>query len=101
MGDILTIDEVINALDLDYDADRTEMDRLSKTASSFVYEHTGFDFGSETEVHPIAKQVAIMYIRNLYFQNGNNYNREHDYTYGLTSMLKDLESIAIKKQAEV
>jgi hypothetical protein len=100
MGDILTIEEVKNALSLDYDADNTEMDRLSKTASSFVYEHTGYDFGSETEIHPIAKQVAIMHVRMLYFQNGNTYNREHDYSYGMTSMLHDLIAIAARKLEE-
>ena len=65
MGLILTIDEVKKALYLDFDYDTTELDRLSKTASSFILRKTGYDFGSDAEIEPLAKEAAIMAIERL------------------------------------
>lgn len=94
MGDILTIKEVRDALNLDFDYDNGELDRLSKTASSFIKRKTGYDFGSEVvNIEPLAKQAAMMYVKTLFY-NGEGYNKEHDYSLGLNSLIVDLQGIA-------
>ena len=100
MGDILTIQEVRDALNLDFDYDNTELDRLSKTASSFIKRKTGYDFGSvEADIEPLATQAAMMYVKSLFY-NGEGYNKVYDYTLGLNSLLVDLQVIANEKLAE-
>lgn len=96
MGNILTIEEVREALYLDFDFDNTELDRLSKTASSFINRKTGFDFGSETEMEPLAKQCAILYVRTQFF-GADGYNKEYDFTLGINSLIQDLQIIAQEK----
>lgn len=96
MGLILTINEVKEALYLDYDYNTTELDRLSKTASSFIFRKTGFDFGSDAEIEPLAKQAAIMYVRQLFF-GSEGYNKEHDYSLGLNGLIVELQVIASEK----
>ena len=98
MGNILTIQEVRDALNLDFDYETTELDRLSKTASSFIKRKTGFDFGSDTEIEPLATQAAMMYVKTLFY-NGEGYNKDHDYSLGLNSLIVDLQLIADEKIA--
>jgi hypothetical protein len=100
MGAILTTDEVRKALYLDDDYDAAELDRLSKTASSFLYEKTGYDFSKVSdgeEREPLAIQCAVLYVRDLFFQ-GNGYNKEHDYNLGINSLIVDLQTIASRKK---
>lgn len=102
MGSILTTEEVRKALYLDADYDANELDRLSKTASSFLYEKTGYDFSTVEageEIEPLAIQCAVLYVRDLFFQ-GNGYNREHDYNLGINSLIVDLQTIAVRKAEE-
>lgn len=96
MGNILSETEVKQALYLDYDFDSAEAERLGAVASSYIFQKTGFDFSAEASIHPLAKQAAILYIRELYF-GADGYNKEHDYGIGLTSLIADLINIANSK----
>lgn len=96
MGDILTVEEVRGALNLDFDYDNLELDRLSKTASSFIKRKTEYDFGSEVTKEPLAIQAAVMYVKTLFY-NGEGYNKDHDYSLGLNSLIVDLQIIAKEK----
>jgi len=98
MGEILTTEEVRKALYLDYDYDGTELARLSKTASSFIKRKTGYDFGSDAEIEPLATEAAIMYVRQSFF-GADGYNKEHDYSLGLNGLLVELQVIAGEKSS--
>lgn len=98
MENILTIKETREALYLDYDYDVVELERLSKTASSFILRKTGYEFGKEDDIEPLAKQAAILYVRSQFF-NGGNYKKEYDFTLGINSLLVDLQLIADEKIA--
>ena len=93
---ILTIEEVRKAIYQDDDFDTDELERLADTASSFIYQKTGYDFGSDETVEPLAKHCAELYIRQQYF-NGQGYNPEYDYTFGIAGLLIDLQNIARDK----
>lgn len=100
MGDILTTQEVREALNLDFDFDNLELDRLSKTASSFIKRKTGYDFSSDgVNIEPLAIQLARMYVKSLFY-NGEGYNKDYDYTLGLNSLIVDLQIIADEKMVE-
>lgn len=99
MGTILTDAEVKKALYLDDDHDAEEITRMSSLASSFIKEKTGYDFSADTTIEPLAKQCAILYLRDQYFQ-GNGYNKEHDYNLGINSLIVDLQTIAARKALE-
>lgn len=96
MADILTLTEVRKAIYVDYDYDQEELQRYAASASSYIKNKTGFDFASEDVIEPLAKQCAILYIRQLHF-GGDGYNKEHDYSLGITSMIVDLQVIASEK----
>lgn len=98
MKNILTIEEIRNALSLDYDYDPEELETLSQTASVFLFETVGYDFSQDNPIHPLAKQAAKMYAATTYY-SGINYKKEYDYSYGLTSTIKRLELIAKKRLA--
>lgn len=97
---ILTVDEVREALYLDFDYDTIELNRLSVMASSFIFRKTGFDFGSEINIEPLAKQCAILYIRMQFF-GAKGYNEKYDYSLGVNGLLQDLQNIAIEKAVVV
>ena len=92
MGEILTVEEVREALYLDFDYPSGELVRLSQTASSFIKRKTAYDFSQDAEIEPLAKQAAIMYVRDLFFQ-GDGYNKDHDYTLGIQGLIVELEII--------
>jgi len=96
MNLILTVEEVREALYLDFDYDDKELERLSKTASSLIKRKTGFDFASELEKEPLAVEWAIKYVRSLFF-GAEGYNKEFDYSIGLNSLIVDLQIIADEK----
>jgi hypothetical protein len=98
MENILTISEVREALYLDYDYNVVELERLSKATSSFLLRKTGYDFGKDDDIEPLAKQAAILYVRSQFF-NGANYRKEYDFTLGINSLLVDLQLIADEKIA--
>ena len=96
---ILTIDEVREALYLDWDYPDKELERLSKSASSLIKRKTGFDFASELEKEPLAVEWATKYVKTLFF-GADGYNKDYDYSIGLNSLIVDLQIIADEKIAE-
>lgn len=100
MTNILTNEQVRKALYLDDDADTEELEEYNMTASSYIYQKTGYDFGSESPKEPLAVLCAKLYIKQIYFGN-SGYNKEHDYSLGIASLLVDLQVIASSRQAGV
>jgi hypothetical protein len=96
MGDVLTVDQVRDALSLDFDYPTAELTELAQTASSFLIRKTGYDFSQDSPIEPLAIQAAKLYVRQQFF-GADGYNKEHDYSLGLTSLLIDLQSIAQEK----
>jgi len=90
---ILTNEQVRKAIYQDYDFDAQELERLSEVASSFLLEKTSHNFAEDKIIHPLAIQCATVYVKQLYF-NGEKYNKDFDYSFGLTGMLVDLQNIA-------
>lgn len=99
MNLILTVEEVREALYLDFDYDDKELERLSQVASSFLLRKTGFDFAKELEKEPLAIECAIKHVRTSFF-GAEGYNKEFDYSIGLNSLIVDLQIIADEKIAE-
>lgn len=100
MGNILTNEQVKKALYLDDDADTVELEEYNMTASSFILQKTGYDFGSDLVKEPLAVLCAKLYIKQIYFGN-SGYNKEHDYALGIASLLVDLQIIANARLAGV
>ena len=96
MEKILTIEEVREALFLDYDYPANELERLSILASSILAEQTGYNWAANDEIHPLAKQAAIQYIRTQFFDQ-SNYKQQFDYTLGYNSLIQHLQNIASEK----
>lgn len=96
MTNILTNDQVKKALFLDDDADTQELEEYNMTASSFIYQKTGYDFGADAVKEPLAVLCAKLYIKQIYFGN-SEYNKEHDYTLGIASLIVDLQLLAKEK----
>lgn len=99
MNSILTTEQVRKAIYQDADFDATELERLAQTASSFIFQKTDFDFASESEIHPLAIQCAILYVRQQYLGEGG-LNKDYDYSVGITGLLIDLQNIAIQFKAQ-
>jgi len=93
---ILSISEMRTALYVDFDYDEVELERLSNLASSYLYQKTGYDWSSDDEIEPLAKQAAILYVRMQFFDN-TQYKKEYDYSMGLGSLILDLQIIAEEK----
>ena len=87
---ILENKEVARAI---YDYDSEKLQQYAEIATSFIKTKTGYDFAKEDEIEPLAKQCAILYVRQLHF-GAEGYNKDHDYSFGITSLLIDLQSIA-------
>lgn len=98
MANILTNQEVARALYLDEDYNQEELERYAKSASSFIKIKTGYDFAADAEKEPLAVELAIQYVRQLHF-GGGEYKKEHDYSFGITGLIVDLQEIAREKTA--
>ena len=90
---ILENKEVARAIYVDDDYDSEKLQQYAEIATSFIKTKTGYDFAKEDEIQPLAKQCAILYVRQLHF-GAEGYNKDHDYSFGITSLLIDLQSIA-------
>ena len=90
---ILEIKDVAKAIYVDEDYDKERLQQYAETATSFIKTKTGYDFAQEEEIEPLAKQCAILYVRQMHF-GAEGYNKDHDYSFGITSLLIDLQSIA-------
>jgi len=97
MKQILTNDEVRDALYLDADAETSVLTRYARSASSYLLQTTGYDFASDQNIEPLAKDAASMYARQQYF-GADGYNREHDYALGLIGLISQLQDIARGKK---
>lgn len=93
---ILTTEQVREAIYQDADFDVEKLEELSIAASSFIKEKTGYDFGADEEKEPLAVLCAKTYVKNIYF-SGDGYNKDYDYSFGITGLLLDLQSIADRK----
>ena len=93
MKAILTDKEIRQALDQDEDFKSEDCEYYSKLASSFINQKTGHDFASDPEVHPLAKECAMLYVRQAYYGN-DGYKKDHDFTLGINSLIEDLQDIA-------
>ncbi|MCU7522507.1 MAG: hypothetical protein HF308_15355 [Ignavibacteria bacterium] len=107
--DILTKEQVAEAIYVDADFSPVTLERYAKSASSFLKQKTGYDFTKRpdqvndlglTDIEPLAIECAMMYVRQLHFQ-GQGYNKEHDYALGISSLITDLQVIACKLLATV
>jgi hypothetical protein len=96
MANILTNTQVAQALYLDEDYDQEELQRYAKSASAFIYRKTGYDFASQYPIEPLAIECAMQYVRQLHF-GSTGYNKEHDYSLGIQSLIVDLQVIANDK----
>lgn len=96
---ILSIEEVRSAIYADDDFDSEELERLSQLASSFIYEKTGYDFGKDDPVNPLAKQCARLYVLQQHKQ-GDSYQYQYDYSFGIGGMLIDLQAIGSRLSEE-
>lgn len=96
---VLTIKETREAIYQDNDFNVEELERLAVLATSFIKQRTNYDFGSDAEIHPLAKQCAILYVRMQYF-NAEGYKAEYDYSLGINSLIVDLQDIARSKKNE-
>lgn len=91
---ILTNDEVAQAIRVDLDYPVAELNQLAQAATSFVNRKTGFDWtAGEGPVDPQAKQCATLYVRQMHY-GLDGYNREHDYSLGINSLIEDLKDVA-------
>lgn len=93
MKTILTDTEVRQALDQDEDFKSEDCKYYSELASSFIKQKTGHDFAEDSEIHPLAKECARLYIRQAYY-GADGFKREHDYSLGINSLLVDLQDVA-------
>lgn len=96
MANILTIDQVKQAIYADDDFDSNVLERYAKTASAFINQKTGYDFAAEVPVNDLAVQCAIMYVQQMHFAN-TKFNKEYDFVLGINSLLIDLQIIAKEK----
>ena len=96
---ILTNEEVARAINVDPDFDDETLTGYAEAATSFIYEKTGYDFSKDSKIEPLAKQCARLYVRQLHY-GSNGYNKDHDYTLGITGLIVDLQNIAIRKKAK-
>jgi hypothetical protein len=95
---VINIDEVRKAIHQDGDFDVEELERLAGLASSFIETKTGYDFGKDDIVEPLALQCAKLYVKQQYF-GSDGYNKEYDYGLGIGGLIVDLQTIAIAKNA--
>ena len=96
MANILTNEQVKEALFLDDDAKSEVLEMYSKQATSFIFHKTGYDFSLDEEKEPLAVLCAQMYVRQIYF-GSEGYRKDHDYALGINSLIVDLEIIGKKK----
>lgn len=94
LENILTNDEVREALSLDSDYNMYSIEDYSSSATFFVFQKTGYKAEPNEVVHPFAKQLAKLYLKSLFYGDDGLGMSEHlDYTIGINSLIKDLEDV--------
>jgi len=94
---ILTNEEVREAIDVDPDYPVSNLTSLAETATSFIKNKTGYDFSKDQVIDPTAKACARLYVRQIHY-GADGYNKEHDYALGIGCMIEDLKDIARTKK---
>lgn len=97
---ILTNDEVAEAIRVDADYPRHELESLSEAASSFIKQKSGYYVESGAPAHPLAKTCARLYVRQLHYSQ-DGYNKAHDYGIGINSLIEDLKDITREMKQNV
>lgn len=95
---ILNTEEVAKAINVDPDFDNDVLKSYAESATSFISIKTGHDFSKDSPIEPLAKQCARLYIRQLHY-GSNGYNKEHDYSFGISGMLVDLQVLLAERNA--
>lgn len=95
---ILTITECREALYLDDDFPAEVLENYIKLADAYLLKKTGFDFGGELDKNPLAVLLAKLYIRQLHFQKDDKFNKDYDFTFGITSLIIDLQNEVRSKE---
>lgn len=93
---ILTLEEVKKALYLEPSTDIQEVVKYQQLVDKFVYEKTGYDYGSDLEINPLAKQLGELYLRALKTNNKET-NEYEDYSIGISCLIIDLQNNAKRK----
>lgn len=93
MDNILTNEQVALAIFADDDFPKAELERLSRAASTYILQKTGYDFSQDPEIHPHAIECAIQYVKQLHF-NRTQFNKDYDFSMGISSYIIDLQVIA-------
>ena len=86
---LLTLDEARKAIYVDPDFDEEIIRGYIESASSFLKEKTGYDFVKKND--PMAKDFARMFIKDRHFNSNGSYNRDHDYSLGISALLIQLQ----------
>lgn len=86
---LLTLDEARKAIYVDPDFDEEIIRGYIESASSFLKEKTGYDFSKKND--PMAKDFAKMFIKDRHFNSNGSYNRDHDYSLGISALLIQLQ----------
>ena len=95
---ILNTEEVAKAINVDPDFDNDVLKSYAESATSFISIKAGHDFSKDSPIEPLAKQCARLYIRQLHY-GSNGYNKEHDYSFGISGMLVDLQVLLAERNA--
>lgn len=95
---ILTADEVKEAIYVDADFSTDQANALSQSVTSYIKQITGYDWSADKEIEPLAKQCAKMLCLQFYYNNGENYKPEYDMHVGATALLEHLKDIARSKK---
>jgi hypothetical protein len=98
MNLVISIEEVRKAIRVDFDHDTDELNNLAEFASSYLEKVTGYDFGKEDTIEPLAKQAARLLVRTHFFSQ-TQYNKDFDYSMGLGGLIVQLQCIAAEKLA--
>lgn len=97
MSNILTTAEVASAINVDSDYPVADLEALAVLATSFILQKTGYDFSQDNPIHPLAVSCAKAYVRQVHY-GASEFSKEHDYSFGITSLLEDLKDIVRQKE---
>ena len=95
---ILTADEVKEAIYADADFPTEQANALSQSVTSYLVQVTGYDWAKDDEIEPLAKQCAKMLCLQFYYNNSDNYNPEFDMKVGTMALIQHLQDIARSKK---
>lgn len=106
MNEIITKNEVVNILGLDYDFDNNTIEMYKNEASIFVISKTDYNYDlisqlkeqEQQQAKTLAKNIARRYLIESYFKTQNDSQR--DMTTGLVSAVVDLQLLVEKAKKE-